>query len=443
MNPMAAIENLNGVVLVAAIAGLLLIEETGIPLLFAPGDLLLAIGGIGIAAGRVQPWLLVPAAGGAMLAGAMLDRELFALIGWQRARRLARRFRAERALDRVARLLQNGGWRAVFVVRLIPGLRIHTSEVAGLTQMPRRTFFAGLVAATAVYLAAFLGLGVALGHPILQLIHQGEREALVGAALLTGAALLIFLLRRRVQSVAVSLDLAQWPEAFRVRRISAVALSLVPLAIGLDYAGHALVKGTGLPLFFDSTGTILVGLLAGPWIGGLAGVFTNLISASTVDPIAAPYSVVSLLLGFAAGIAGHLNWPRRRAGWLAIAMVCFLIASIGSTPFDLALYQGQSGVVLGDAVDRALVAAHFPAIVAAYVGEAVVDLPDKLLTLLVVFLIYRALPQPRSPKAQMPTGLRSHVDRLRSLGLAARPLNYLAGTRDAWPVSKEEKLRLS
>jgi energy-coupling factor transport system substrate-specific component len=253
------------------------------------------------------------------------------------------------------------------------------------------------VAATAVYLAAFIGLGAALGHPILQLIHQGEHEALLAGVLLVGAAVVILLLRRRVQSV-VRLDLAQWKQAFRWRRPTVVALSLIPFAIGLDYAGHALVKGASLPLFFDSAGAILVGLLAGPWIGGLAGFLTNLISASTVDPIAAPYSIVSLLLGFAAGIAGYLGWPRRRVGWLALAMLCFAIASIGSTPLNLAMYHGQSGVWLGDAIDRALVAAHLPPIVAAYVGEAAVDLPDKLLTVLVVFLIYRALPWQRSPR---------------------------------------------
>ena len=121
---MTSIESLSGLVLVVVIAGLLLIEETGIPLLFAPGDILLAIGGIAIAAGRVQPWVFIPVAAGAILAGAMLDRELFALIGWQRARRLARRLRADHGLERVAGMLQSGGWRAVFIVRLIPGLPV-------------------------------------------------------------------------------------------------------------------------------------------------------------------------------------------------------------------------------------------------------------------------------------------------------------------------------
>lgn len=396
MNLMASIQNLNGTVLIAVIAGLLLIEETGIPLLLAPGDILLALGGVAIAAGKVQPWVFIPIAGGGILVGAMLDRELFALIGWERARQLARRLRAERALVRVAGLLQDGGWRAVFAVRLIPGLRIHTSQVAGLTQMPRRTFFAGLLAATAVYLAAFVGLGAAVGHPILELIHRGEREAFLGGVLLGGTAVATLLLRRRVQSVLVTLDLAQWADAFRWRRPTVMALSLIPVAIGLDYAGHALVKASGLPLFLDSTGTLLVGVVAGPWIGGLAGFLTNLISANTVDPIAAPYSIVSLLLGFVGGIAGYLGWPRRRAGWLALAMLCFLIASIGSTPLNVALYQGQSGVWLGDAVQKALIGAHLPAVLAAYTGEAVIDLPDKVFTLVLVFLIYRALPWRRS-----------------------------------------------
>ena len=409
---MTSVESLSGLVLVVVIAGLLLIEETGIPLLFAPGDILLAIGGIAIAAGRVQPWVFIPVAAGAILAGAMLDRELFAVIGLQRASRLARRLRAEHGLERVARMLETGGWRAVFIARLIPGFRVHSSQVAGLTQMPRRTFFGGLLAATGVYVAAFVGLGAALGHPILHLIHQGEREAVLGGALLAGLAVVILILRQRVQSAVVSLDLAQWTEAFRWRRPSTAALSLIPVAIGLDYAGHALVKGMSLPLFIDSTGTILVGLLAGPWIGGLAGFLANLISASTVDPVAAPYSAVSLLLGFVAGVAGYLRWPAHRIGWVALALLCFGIASIGSVPLNLALYQGHSGVWLGDAIDEALVGAHFPTPLAAYLGEAAIDLPDKLLTVLFVFTVYRALPWPRSSRARL---LRPKTRRRRTL----------------------------
>lgn len=53
MNPLAWIQGLEGLTLALVICGLLFLEEVGVPLPFAPGDLLLAIAGIAVAAGRV------------------------------------------------------------------------------------------------------------------------------------------------------------------------------------------------------------------------------------------------------------------------------------------------------------------------------------------------------------------------------------------------------
>src|SRR5207244_657389 len=58
-----------------------------------------------------------------------------------------------------------------------------------------------------------------------------------------------------------------------------------------------------------------------------------------------------------------------------------------------------SGVALGDSIYRALTGAHLPRIVAAFVGEAAVDLPDKLLTVVAALLIAQGLPQQRAPRS--------------------------------------------
>src|SRR5579864_6125026 len=63
MNPMQWVQELQGPALIAVICGLLFLEEVGVPLFFAPGDLVLAISGIAIAGGRVNATALVVAAG--------------------------------------------------------------------------------------------------------------------------------------------------------------------------------------------------------------------------------------------------------------------------------------------------------------------------------------------------------------------------------------------
>jgi energy-coupling factor transport system substrate-specific component len=179
--------------------------------------------------------------------------------------------------------------------------------------------------------------------------------------------------------------------AFKLR-MNTLAIVLIPVCIAIDFAGHALASTLKLPLFLDSIGTVLGGLLAGPWVGGIAGLITNFISSGTVDPVAAPYSVISLAIGFAAGIAGYYGWHKTWPGRIALYILIVLVASIGSTPLNINLYQGQSGVPLGDAIYAGLVKGGWPTWLAAYIDEATGDIPDKLITVVVAVAIYFGLP---------------------------------------------------
>jgi energy-coupling factor transport system substrate-specific component len=390
VNPIGWVQGLEGVTLAAAICALLFLEETGVPLPFAPGDLLLAIAGIAIAAGKVQPLPMVLATFFSIVAGAVVGREIFALIGWDRLMRIAGPLHARVPLEKAAQMLERNGWRAVFTARLIPGLRVHTTQVAGVSGMPRLSFLAGLVPATAVYVAAFVGLGVAFGRPILRVIHDAERQVLTLVVVLVIGLIAVLWLRRRAQRALASLG--GWTGVFKLR-LDSVGLALIPVCIGLNVTGHAIAVALKLPLFLDSIGTVLAAVLAGPWVGASVGLVTNLISSNTIDPIAAPYAVVSVAVGLAAGFGRYLNWQNRPADWLALWPVCFLIASVVSTPLNLTLNGGRSGVPLGDAVYAYVANVHFlPRFVAAYIGEAAVDLPDKLITVLAALFIYRSLP---------------------------------------------------
>ena len=389
MNPLAWIQGLQGLGLVAAICGLLFVEEAGVPLPIAPGDLVLAIAGIAIAGGRVNPLLMVVGAFAATIVGAALGRDVFALVGRDRLMKLADRLHARRPLERAAEMLQRSGWRAVFTARLIPGLRVHTTQVAGVSGMPRRSFYAGLVPATAVYVAAFVGLGAAFGRPILRLIHDAERQVLVLALVLLLGVFVVLLSRSRVRTTLASLELGGWTGL--KFRMDSPRWYLIPACIGLNFAGHAIAVSLKLPLFLDSIGTILCAILAGPWVGGSVGFITNLVSSNTVDPIAAPYSIVSFAVGFAAGLGGYLSWHKQRSGWISLWLVCFAIASVVSTPLNIVTNGGRSGVPLGDAISAFLANAHLPAVVSAYIGEAAIDFPDKLLSVLAVVLIYQGL----------------------------------------------------
>src|SRR5262249_61825633 len=106
VNPAVWIQGLEGLTLAAVICGLLFVEETGVPVPLAPGDLLLAIGGIAIVAGKVNPFEFIVMALVAIVVGALLGREAFALLGWKRLMRVATPLRARMPLQRASELLQ-------------------------------------------------------------------------------------------------------------------------------------------------------------------------------------------------------------------------------------------------------------------------------------------------------------------------------------------------
>jgi energy-coupling factor transport system substrate-specific component len=395
MNPISWVQALQGPELVAVICALMFTEETGVPLPFAPGDIVLAIGGIAVAGGRVNPFLLVGAVLLSITVGATLGREGGQLLGWNRLMRVAEPLRARGPLERAAGLLQRGGWRAVFTARLIPGLRVYTSQVAGVSRMPRLTFLSGLIPANVVYIAGFVGLGAAFGRPILALVQAAEHQLLIALLVLVALVGVFLLTRAPVRRTLVSLQTAGWTGPLRFS-LDSVSVVLLLGSLGLNFAGHAIAVTFGLPLFLDSIGTVLAGVVAGPWVGGSVGFISNLVSSNTVDPIAAPYAIVSFAVGFAAGLARYLNWQRRASGWVALWLVTFVIASLVSTPLNFVISGGKSGVLLGDSIYATLSGAHLPRIVASFIGEASIDLPDKLLTVVVALLIVQGLPQRRA-----------------------------------------------
>ena len=166
------LSGLSGYSLLAGLSALLLVEECGIPLPFAPGDLLLVLCGMTIAIGHLDPTIAVAIVSVAVISGALIGRELFDRIGARLVFRLADHLRVRVALDWLAQSLRKHGSTAVFFGRLTPGLRVHTTEAAGLAGIGRATFVAGLLPAVAIYEMLFMGLGYWAGPSAGRAIHH-------------------------------------------------------------------------------------------------------------------------------------------------------------------------------------------------------------------------------------------------------------------------------
>lgn len=167
-----ALLGLSGYPLIGVICGLVLVEELGIPMPMAPGDLLLVLTGVSIATGRVNAFAVVTAVYVSALLGAIGGRELCERVGSTALPRIARLLHAGDRVDDLAARLRRGGSAAVFLGRITPGLRVYTTQLSGLVAMPRRTFLIGLAPGIALYGAVFISLGAWLGLGVLTTIKH-------------------------------------------------------------------------------------------------------------------------------------------------------------------------------------------------------------------------------------------------------------------------------
>jgi membrane protein DedA with SNARE-associated domain len=180
---MSFLQGLHGTVAIFLLVGLLFTEEAGVPLPFAPGEVTLIAAGLLIASGGLNPFVFVPLAIAGCVAGAVVGYVWARAVGEHGLTSLARRLRQERNLERVSARMRSAGWLGIAVSRLIPGLRIYTTLVAGAVKTPRRTFLAGMVPATVLWVVVFTALGAAVGIPVEHFLTAVERLAVQGAIL--------------------------------------------------------------------------------------------------------------------------------------------------------------------------------------------------------------------------------------------------------------------
>jgi membrane protein DedA with SNARE-associated domain len=159
---------------VAIVCSLLFLEEAGVPLPVAPGEAVLIGAGLLISSGTGQAWLIVPLAYLAVICGALTGYAWAHKIGPKRVHALAVRLHAGGPYDRAAARLRTATPLQIGASRLLPGLRVYTSLVAGAVGLNLRRFMMGVLPASALWVVAFMGLGLFVGAPVERLFGRFE-----------------------------------------------------------------------------------------------------------------------------------------------------------------------------------------------------------------------------------------------------------------------------
>lgn len=181
------------------------------------------------------------------------------------------------------------------------------------------------------------------------------------------------------------------------RQFTTSTYALIPIGIALnivigELTGRltSIVPIPGLTIYLDSIGTVLVGVLVGPWAGAATGGLSNIIWGF-FNPIALPFAVVAIVIGLLAGLFARLGWFRRVYLVPVAGLITGLVAAFMSAPLSAFIFGGVTGAGT-DAVVAAF-RAYGDSVLSATTKQGLLSDPtDKLITFLVAYVIITALP---------------------------------------------------
>lgn len=169
-------------------------------------------------------------------------------------------------------------------------------------------------------------------------------------------------------------------------------LTLIPVALVLNIVVGQVVgtMGLPLPLYLDSFGTVLVSVLAGPAAGLATGGLSSIVWGAfnpTIIPFAAGYA----MMGLAVGLVRRL-WRGRWWKVVLAGLVLGFLSGLVSAPVANFIFGGTAGTGTGLLVSgyESLGVSNTAAV---FLQSWTSDPIDKVIIFLLVFVVFRALPE--------------------------------------------------
>ncbi|MBQ9459053.1 MAG: diguanylate cyclase [Oscillospiraceae bacterium] len=204
-------------------------------------------------------------------------------------------------------------------------------------------------------------------------------------------------------------------------------LLLCAAGVILDLVSAMASTALGMPVYFNTAGTVLAAALGGYVPGVLTGFFSNLLLSLT-DSMQLYYGIVNILTGICAAWFARRGSYRRFASALGTVPVIAVVT--GTLGAGLTWFLNNSDIG-GQFADVAIQMSESPWIgrpAAQFLSELLYELLDKLFSVLLTFLLLRLIPQAfqeslrRGGRWQAPLSgeMKTAVNRERVRGVSLR-----------------------
>ena len=192
--------------------------------------------------------------------------------------------------------------------------------------------------------------------------------------------------------IAILIVLFVW--AYVTKRMqkdfSTMTWVLIPVAIAINLTIGQIVLVLKLPVYLDSIGTVLVGVICGPWAGALTGSLSNIIAGIILDPGWLPWFPVAAAIGGTAGVMANIGYFKNWWKVVVTGFVIAVVATVVGTPISIAVYGGISAS--GSSIITAFLLETGRSLLAAVLTTNFISEPlDKIATSLLAFAIIDGL----------------------------------------------------
>ena len=177
---------------------------------------------------------------------------------------------------------------------------------------------------------------------------------------------------------------------------SPFGIALIPVMIAINVISSFLAANT--PVWMDTIGSMLAGVIVGPFNGLVVGLLTNVFKWLTFDPFALPYAIVNAAIGLVAGLLAVTGWIKQEKSLMMVirviiaSIILALVATFTATPLNVSLWGGFTGKAWVDAIFAGLLASGWDVFMASLTAEFISDILDKTIGFFVTWIIFLQVP---------------------------------------------------
>lgn len=173
-------------------------------------------------------------------------------------------------------------------------------------------------------------------------------------------------------------------------KINAYKISIIALAVVINYIGGQIALLLKLPIYLDCIGTVITAALLGPIWGMIPNFLSGLILGLTIDVYSLYYAPVGIILGFVTGLVCYKGVPKKFM-IIPAAVLITLPTSIISALITAHLFGGitSSGSSI---IVQLLTKSGLNLTVSCFIVQFITDYIDRLICLFVASKVVSMLP---------------------------------------------------